>query len=549
MKGWFLVLVAQLDPACGAPPERAAMSAAPLGAPQSAQVARVDFQDMESGKPPRGFTTGLTGGGGPVDWRVVADPSASAGKALAQLATDDTDYRFPLCILDGYSAKDVSVSVRFRAVAGDVDRAAGLIARCRDANDYYLVRANALEDNVRLYTVVNGERKQFAGVDHEVTAGEWHVLRLDVAGARFAVFLDGERLFDAEDGTISAAGKIGLWTKADSVTWFDDLCYGPVSEQSAGAAASAKSGTVASELLPTLVATIEMPGVKGRIDHLALDAARQHLFVAALANDTLEILDLRAGKVLASRALGEPQGVLYLADLDRIAVTSGERGTIELYDGASFETRASIEVGADADNLRYDPREKRLYVAHGDGALALVDAVAGKVLGRIELGGHPEAFQLDLEHARVFVNVPDKKDVAVVDLVSMSVRERWPLGEFSANFPMTFLTGDGALALGCRTPPRLLVRALEAGAFEALELAGDVDDLYFDPERGLLYAACGEGTLSVFERGAPGRLRPLGKVPTAAGARTCLFAGEEKRLFVACPERDRPARVLVFRTP
>jgi hypothetical protein len=513
--------------------------------PQGSPVARVDFQDMALGKPPRGFTTGLTGGGGPVDWRVVAEPSASGGKVLAQLATDDTDYRFPLCILDEPSARDVSVSVRFRAVAGEVDRAAGLIARCQGTNDYYVTRANALEDNVRLYVVTNGKRKQFAGVDHKVTAGEWHTLRIDVVGPRFAVFFDGERLFEAEDETIAVAGKVGLWTKADSVTWFDDLTVADMTVTPPTDAA-VPAGTQQ----PSLVATIEMPGVEGRIDHLALDAARQHLFVAALANDTLEVLDLRAGQVLAHRALGEPQGVLYLSDLDRIAVTSGEHGTLELLDGATFEPRASVALGPDADNLRYDPRAARLYVAYGEGALGVVDAKTAGVLGRIELGGHPEAFVLDPEHARAFVNVPDRKEVAVVDLQALTVRERWPLATHAANYPMTLLEGDGVLALGCRTPPGLLLHALEGGSgFESLELSGDVDDLFFDRAHGLVYAACGAGFLDVFERTTPAKLRRRERIPTSDGARTCLFVPEEKRLFVACPKRERAARVLAFRTP
>ncbi|MSR63517.1 MAG: hypothetical protein EXS08_13830 [Planctomycetes bacterium] len=188
----------------------------------------IDFQEQEAGRPPTGFVTALTGGGAPCTWAVLAAPEPAGAKVLAQTSTDDTDYRFPLCVLAGFSARDASVSVRFRAVAGAVDRAAGLVARYHDPNNYYIVRANALEDNVRLYKVVDGQRKQFAGEKVPVSAGDWHSLRLDVAGQRFAVFLDGKLLFRAEDDTFADAGQVGLWTKADSVTWFDDLRYGPV---------------------------------------------------------------------------------------------------------------------------------------------------------------------------------------------------------------------------------------------------------------------------------------------------------------------------------
>src|SRR5262245_37653032 len=188
----------------------------------------VDFQRDEVGKGPQGFTSALTGGGPPPTWVVQADSGQPNGRVLAQTSADDTDYRFPLCVFDGFSARDVSVSTRFQAREGEIDRAGGLVVRYRDANNYYITRANALEDNVRLYRVVNGERQQFAGEKKTVAAGVWHALRLDVSGPRFAVFFDGELLFTATDDAFADAGKVGLWTKADSVTWFDDLRYGPV---------------------------------------------------------------------------------------------------------------------------------------------------------------------------------------------------------------------------------------------------------------------------------------------------------------------------------
>ena len=142
---------------------------------------------------------------------------------LAQTSTDTTDYRFPLCIYDQLTAKDVTLSVRFKAVSGKVDQAAGLVARFRDKDNYYIVRANALEDNVRLYKVVGGSRKQFAGTKAKVSSGEWHALKLAVKGKHFQVFFDDKLLFEADDDTFKDVGKVGLWTKADSVTYFDDL--------------------------------------------------------------------------------------------------------------------------------------------------------------------------------------------------------------------------------------------------------------------------------------------------------------------------------------
>lgn len=184
----------------------------------------LDFDKFATGKTPPGFSTALTGGGGPVSWVIQEDStSPGGGKVLAQMSTDKTDYRFPLCIYDKATAKDVEVSVRFKAVAGKVDQAAGLVARFQDKDNYYITRANALEDNVRLYKVVGGDRKQFAGVKAKVSSGQWHALKLEVKGKHFEVFFDDKLLFEADDDTFTEAGKVGLWTKADSVTYFAAL--------------------------------------------------------------------------------------------------------------------------------------------------------------------------------------------------------------------------------------------------------------------------------------------------------------------------------------
>ena len=152
------------------------------------------------------------------------DPAApSQPNVLAQVSTDKTDYRFPLAIADEGSFKDLDISVKFKAVAGQVDRAAGLIFRLKDANNYYIVRANALEDNYRLYHVANGRRVQFAGANFKVASGEWHELRVECVGNHIACYYDGQKKIDATDETFKDAGKVGLWTKADSVTYFDDL--------------------------------------------------------------------------------------------------------------------------------------------------------------------------------------------------------------------------------------------------------------------------------------------------------------------------------------
>ena len=202
----------------------AAACCAGFGATAAAQAPQGgrDFEDAEAGAPPPGFSFALTGGGRPVRWVVLEDPSSPAGpKVLAETSKDRTSDRFPLAILDGFEARDVAVSVRFKPVSGAVDQAAGLVVRLRDPRNYYIARANALEGNVRLYRVVDGRRTQFAGVDVPVPRDRWQTLGLRVAGERFEVSLDGRTLFSATDRTFAEAGRIGLWTKADSLTHFD----------------------------------------------------------------------------------------------------------------------------------------------------------------------------------------------------------------------------------------------------------------------------------------------------------------------------------------
>jgi hypothetical protein len=182
------------------------------------------FDSDTAGQLPANFHSAKTGGGAQEKWEVTADPAApSKPNVVAQTSTDQTDYRFPLLISDEGSFQDLDVTVRFKAVSGNIDRAGGLVFRLKDPNNYYIVRANALENNYRLYHVVNGRRSQFAGAKLKVTSGEWHELRVEAVGNKFTCYYDGNKKIEATDDTFKGAGKIGLWTKADSVTYFDDL--------------------------------------------------------------------------------------------------------------------------------------------------------------------------------------------------------------------------------------------------------------------------------------------------------------------------------------
>ncbi len=183
---------------------------------------------LQPGGLPDGWIAARTGRGAAAEWAVVADPTARGGMALTQTKADPTDYRYPLAIVPGAKAADVEVIVRFRPVSGRTDQAGGLAIRLRDADNYYVVRANALEDNVRLYRVVEGNRREISGASARVTSGQWHTLGLRAEADRFTITFDGKTLFTATDRSFPDAGRVALWTKADSVTGFEALTIMPL---------------------------------------------------------------------------------------------------------------------------------------------------------------------------------------------------------------------------------------------------------------------------------------------------------------------------------
>lgn len=199
-----------------------------LGFPSVVAAQTITFADALIGSTPKGFESALTGGGSAASWEVVEDSSSRDGKALAQTSQDRTDHRFPLAIYTPVVAADVEITARFKPVSGKVDRAGGVVVRFSDANNYYVARANALEDNVRFYRVVSGRREQLASANVKVTPGQWHTLTLRAEGDRFTVTYDGKALHTTNDKTFPSAGKIGVWTKSDSVTHFDRIEIKPL---------------------------------------------------------------------------------------------------------------------------------------------------------------------------------------------------------------------------------------------------------------------------------------------------------------------------------
>lgn len=301
-----------------------------------------------------------------------------------------------------------------------------------------------------------------------------------------------------------------------------------------------------------LVETIPLAHVEGRLDHLAVDLQGQRLFVAALGNNTVEVLDLKTGTHLRTvTGLHEPQGLVFLPESNTIVVTNAQTGMCDLFDGTSFQHRNAVKLTSDADNIRYDVATHTLYVGYGAGALGLIDATRAQHLGDIPLKGHPEAFQLEQAGPRIFVNVPSAHHIAVVDRDKRTVITTWPLQGAEANFPMALDDTHHRLFVGVRTPPMLLVMDTESGKEIArVQSVGDADDLFYDAPHQHIYVAGGAGLLSIVAQEDADHYTPVATIPTAAGARTALFVPALGRLYLAVPHRGtQGAEIRVYAVP
>lgn len=304
---------------------------------------------------------------------------------------------------------------------------------------------------------------------------------------------------------------------------------------------------------PQPVLTIPLPGVEGRFDHAAVDPKTHRVFFAALGNNTLEVVDVAAGKrVHTIKGLRKPTGVLFLAGMNVIVVAGGDDGTCRFYDGTTYAERGRITGLEDADNLRFDPRAGRIYLGYGEGALAVIDPDAMKLVASIRLPRHPEAFQLEENGPRIFVNVPGAKQIVVVDRIASEVVAAWPVADASENFPMALAEKQGRLFVACRQPARLLAFDTASGKRVAqAEMSGDADDLFFDAATSELVASCGEGFVDVFHvAAAPDSLTRLYRVASAAGARTANFSVALGGLSVAVPHRGgQGAEIRFYKLP
>jgi DNA-binding beta-propeller fold protein YncE len=291
--------------------------------------------------------------------------------------------------------------------------------------------------------------------------------------------------------------------------------------------------------------TIPMPDVQGRIDHMFFDAQSGRLFVAALGNNTVEVIDVRQGQRIHSiSGLHEPQGILYLPGPNRLYVANGEDGTLRIFDGTSYKPVSNTKLGDDADNIRWDAEEHKIYVGYGNGALAEIDEKGAKV-GDIQLDAHPESFRLEPHGTRVFVNLPESHKIAVVDKKARSVIATWTTDNAFQNFPMALGEANRRLFVVCRRPARLLALDIESGHIVAqAPVVGDCDDVFYDPAMKRIYATGGEGKISVFQQEGPDRYNEIADIPTRKGARTSFFSPEVHTLFVAARRQGSDAAAI-----
>lgn len=298
--------------------------------------------------------------------------------------------------------------------------------------------------------------------------------------------------------------------------------------------------------------TIPLHSVSGRIDHMAFDRNRNRLIVAELGNDSVDVIDVAAGTILHRIAgLREPQGVGYAERADVILIANAGDGSVRLFSAKDFSELGSVALHDDADNVRIDPRNGLAVVGYGSGGLALIDPASRAKVADVRLPAHPEGFQIDSTTGRAYVNIPDARQIAVVDFDARRLVATWPMHEARANFPMALDSSQLLIASVFRSPPMLLLLDPASGAErQRLATCGDADDVFFDTRRPRIYISCGTGEIAVLERGGAG-WGALAAIRTASGARTSLFVPELDRLFVA--ERagllGSEAAIRVYRPP
>jgi DNA-binding beta-propeller fold protein YncE len=271
---------------------------------------------------------------------------------------------------------------------------------------------------------------------------------------------------------------------------------------------------------------------------------------ALLGNNSVEVVDLRKDeRVHSISGLGAPQDLAYISRLEKLIVANDKGGLCNIYDAKSWQLIGAVDLHDDADNMRVDSLQREVFVGFGSGGIAVINPEDGKQTRSIKLAAHPEAFVLEKQGRRIFVNVPNAGQVAVIDRDKGEVVATWKPGDASANFPIAIDEASHRLFVGCRNPAKLVVLNTDSGATVAsLDISGDTDEVFYDSKRHRLYAICGEGYIDVIEQENADHYKRTAKISTGPGARTGLFNSEDDAFFVALPHRgNQPAEIRRYR--
>jgi YVTN family beta-propeller protein len=296
-----------------------------------------------------------------------------------------------------------------------------------------------------------------------------------------------------------------------------------------------------------LAGTIPLPNIDGRIDHFSIDLHHQTVFIVALGANAVVPVDLAHGKILGSiSGLKEPQGVLFVPENGHLYVANGGDGSVRIYDAITLKQIKSVVLGDDADNIRYDTASKTIWIGYGDGGMAALD-LDGNKLSDIPVGEHPEAFALEHRGSRMFVNVPRKKDVAVVDRSAKKVIATYETGSTAGCYPTALDETDAKIFLGCRAPTRLLVLdAISGKTVTGLDTVGGTDDLFYDAAKHRIYVLGGAGFVATYSQSNANMYSEISRIATSAGGRTGLFIPELKELLVAIPREGNEDAFVQF---
>jgi len=298
----------------------------------------------------------------------------------------------------------------------------------------------------------------------------------------------------------------------------------------------------------SLVSKIILPNISGRIDHITYDPVNHLAFIAALGNNTVEVVDLNTKQpVKTITGLHEPQGIVYIPSLKKLVVANGDNGDCIFYDAVTYKQSGIVHLKGDADNIRYDAISDLVYVGYGGGGIATIDAKSMKQANDISLDEHPESFQLSKKQNRIYINVPGANEIEVAELSTNKVIAKWKNTSASSNFPMALDEINNRVFIGCRSPAKLRMVNAETGKdISMVNCSGDADDVFYNGSDSLVFVSAGRGFIDVF-RAHEKELVQINHIKTRSGARTSLLLESEKKFLLAVPAHaGNPAALWIY---